>query len=45
MSKTLAQVAWRGDSCPNPGNKVRVAGALSNLVELKMSLLTAGGLD
>ncbi|KAK4825433.1 hypothetical protein QYF61_027374 [Mycteria americana] len=44
----LEQVAQRGGRCPLPGNiqgQVRLNGALSNLIYLKMSLLIAGGLD
>jgi len=43
---TLAQVAQSSGRCPIPGTfKVRLARALSNLIRLKLDLLTAGGLD
>ena len=43
--ETLAQVAQRGGGCSTPGNIQDLVGrSLSNLVQLKMSLLIAGGL-
>jgi len=45
--ETLEQVAQGGGRCvPSLETfKARLDGALSNLIQLKMSLLTAGGLD
>ena len=44
--ETLAQVAQRGEvSSSLETFKVRLDGAVSNLTQLKMSLLIAGGLD
>jgi len=45
--ETLAQVSQRGGRCPIPGApfQARLDGALSTLIQLKRSLLAAGGLD
>jgi len=45
-AETLAQVAQRGGGCPLLEMfKVRLDGALSNLIHLKMFLLIADRLD
>ena len=44
LGKALAQAVQRGGYCLETF-KARLDGALSNLIQLKMSLLTAGGLD
>ena len=44
--ETLAQVSQRGARCPICGNvQVQVGQGSEHLIWLKMSLLTAGGLD
>jgi len=46
VGETLAQVAQEvGDAPSLETSKARLDGALSNLIKLKMSLLTAWGLD